>query len=406
VLLIEDGPDVRLDVDSITEAAQRQTGLTTVGDTRFLAGLDAVVHSIRNDVWDGYTPHVRACIGRSLAHLLASRMAVMDCRQRHPQIAAVKIEKPIFFIGMGRTGSTLIQTLMAQDPANIAPQMWETILPAPPPRLGLDTRRRDRVAQIMGWYLAAMPELLAQHPYFIEDGYRALAECGSICELSFSSLQFFAYFGARSYFDWFMGAEHGEAVAFHRMFLQHLQWGREGRHWMCKAVEHGVLLDELKSTYPDALFVWTHRDPYSQTASLASTLAVIRERCGGLNDPAQLGRDAVRCVKETIDKGMETRQRSGEAQFHDVYFPDLVRDPIGTLRGLYEKCGRPLNAETQLAMETWLRNNPSDKGGTHKYTGEQFGLEREFVDRKLADYLGRFGRQLDEAQARSTGAGA
>jgi hypothetical protein len=406
VLLIEAGPEVSLDVDAIVEAAQRHAGSSTLGDTSFLPGLEALIDSIRADVWDGYTPHVRACMGRSLAHLLAGRSAVLASRRQYPPISQVPIEKPVFFIGMGRTGSTLIQTLMAQDPANIAPQMWETIVPAPPPRFGLDTRRRDRVAEIMTWYLEAMPELLAQHPYFIEDGYRALAECGSICELNFSSIQFFAYFGVRSYFDWFMDTSHGEAVAFHRMFLQHLQWGREGRHWMCKAVEHGVLLEELKATYPDALFVWTHRDPYAQTASLASTLAVIRERCGGLSDPGQLGRDAVRCVKETVDKGMVTRQASPEGMFHDVYFPDLVRDPIGTLRLLYENWGRPLTAEAQLAMQTWLRNNPSDKGGTHKYAGEQFGLSREFVERELAGYLERFGPELDHARVRSAEARA
>ena len=42
-------------------------------------------------------------------------------------------------------------------------------------------------------------------------------------------------------------------------------------------------------------------------------------------------------------------------------------------------------------METWLRNNPSDKGGTHKYTGEQFGLSRALVEREAARYLDRFG---------------
>jgi hypothetical protein len=400
VLLIEAGPEVSLDVGAVIEAAERQSGLSVSGDGSFMPGLNALIDSIRADVWDGYTPHVRACMGRSLAHLLAGRLAVIECRRLYPPISEVRIDRPVFFIGMGRTGSTLIQTLMAQDPANIAPQMWETICPAPPPRFGLDPQRRDRVAQIMTWYLQAMPDLLAQHPYFIEDGYRALAECGSICELNFSSVQFFSYFGTRSHFDWFMTASHEDTIAFHRMFLQHLQWGREGRHWMCKAVEHGALLEELKATYPDALFVWTHRDPYAQTASLASTLAVIRERCGGLDDPLQIGRDALRCVKETVELGMAMRQTSSEEIFYDVHFPDLVRDPVGTLKALYEQWGRPLNAETQLAMETWRRNNPMDKGGTHRYTGEQFGLNRELIERELARYLQRFGDGLEHARLR------
>jgi hypothetical protein len=400
VLLIEAGPDVSLDFEAVIEAAEHQVGLTISGDVGFMPGLEALIHSIRTDVWSGYTPHVRACMGRSLAHLLAGRLAVLECRRQYPPISQIRVEKPIFFIGMGRTGSTLIQTLMAQDPANIAPQLWETIVPAPPPRFGLDSQRRDRVAQIMTWYLEAMPELLAQHPYFIEDGYRALAECGSICELNFSGVQFFSYFGTRSHFDWFMSTSHDDTIAFHKMFLQHLQWGRDGRHWMCKSVEHGALLEELKSSYPDALFVWTHRDPYAQTASLASTLAVIRERCGGLNDRLQLGRDALRCVKETLDKGMATRQTSPEGIFYDVYFPDLLSDPVATLKLLYEKWGRPFNAETQLAIETWLRNNPPDKGGIHRYTGEQFGLNRELIERELAGYLECFGGALEHARAR------
>jgi len=53
-----------------------------------------------------------------------------------------------------------------------------------------------------------------------------------------------------------------------------------------------------------------------------------------------------------------------------------------------------------LAMETWLRNNPSDKGGAHQYTGEQFGLNRGRVERELARYLERFGRELENAGVR------
>jgi hypothetical protein len=53
VLLIEAGAEVRLDVDAIIEAAQRQTGLSTLGDTGFMSSLEVLVDSIRNDVWDG-----------------------------------------------------------------------------------------------------------------------------------------------------------------------------------------------------------------------------------------------------------------------------------------------------------------------------------------------------------------
>ena len=103
MLLIEAGPEVGLDVDAIVEAAQRRTGLSMPGDTGFMPGLEALVDSIGADVWSGFTPRVRASIGRWLAHLLAGRMAVLACRAiRSDQRDRMRSR---FRIGMGRIGS-------------------------------------------------------------------------------------------------------------------------------------------------------------------------------------------------------------------------------------------------------------------------------------------------------------
>jgi hypothetical protein len=395
LLLVEDGDEVELSSDAIIEAAQRRSNSTDIGDRRFLDGLRAVVSSFRDDVWDQLRPEARPLITRSLVDILVSRISILKVRQSNPDIAKVSIARPIVFIGMGRTGSTLIQTLLAQDPANVAVQMWETIQPSPPPCLGFDDLRRRKVSRVMEIYLGAMPKLLEQHPYFIDDSYRALAECGNICEKSFANFQFFAFFATRSHFDWLKSADHSETAEFHKMFLQHLQWGREGRTWVLKAVEHGLWLESFARVYPDATFVWTHRDPLRQAASLASTLGAIRARCqGSCTEPKQLGSDAVLAIRETIDRGIRARRSLGESRFVDLYFQDLVRDPLSTVRRLYERLGRRLTAEAELAMELWLRANTADKGGKHKYSAEEFGLDRTGIRRELGEYLEWFGPGL------------
>ncbi|AMN47540.1 hypothetical protein ACG33_10605 [Steroidobacter denitrificans] len=398
MFLIKEGPEIDLNADLLMQEAERRTGLSDWGDTRFVAALQALVTSFVVDAMPKYNTSTRASIGRSLVEVLVNRLLVLEDRKRYPQIAKVRIEKPIFFIGMGRTGSTFIQTLFAQDPANLSPELWETILPSPPPRFGMGEQRRERVAQIWRWYMQDMAGIESQHPYFIEDSYRALAECGSIGQISFSSYHYFSYFGTSSYWKWFMEADQSEAVDFHHKFLQHLQWGREGRTWVSKAVEHGVYLQALLLRYPDGYFVWTHRDPLAQASSLASILGTIRARCGDLGGSGVLGATALDSIKQTLNRGMEIRRAAGEERFIDVYYPRFVSNPIGTIREIYEKMGRSLTAEAELNMNRWLRNNQADRAGVHKYSAAAFGITDELVRRELHDYLDWFGRELESSR--------
>ena len=174
--------------------------------------------------------------------------------------------------------------------------------PSPPPRFGVDESRRARIEKILNWHIVRTPGLDSHHPYDIVEGYTAWQECGYIGELSFSSYLPFGIFGARSHFEWSADADNSAAIAFHRKVLQHLQWGREGRTWVCKAVEHGIFLSALLKEYPDASFVWTHRDPLTQAASLASSNRFARD--GMLDVPGEdedIGRGAVFTMKLTAD---------------------------------------------------------------------------------------------------------
>lgn len=66
---------------------------------------------------------------------LVSRQSVIRYLKNNPFIADEnKIVKPIFIVGLPRTGSTFLQGLMAQDPDARHIRMWETNIPTPPPR--------------------------------------------------------------------------------------------------------------------------------------------------------------------------------------------------------------------------------------------------------------------------------
>ena len=54
-----------------------------------------------------------------------------------------------------------------------------------------------------------------------------------------------------------------------------------------------------------------------------------------------------------------------------------IKDPLGTMRALYERFGTPFTAEAQAGMEAMMAYNPQNKHGKHEYTLEEFGLSRE-----------------------------
>jgi len=391
---IHDGPQIPFEVDSIISEATRQTGHSDFGDQRFLNGLNALVQSFKEGFAEMAPEKVRL-MGQSLVALLAARLNVIADRKKYPEIAEEKIVSPLFFIGMARTGSTLIQSLFAQDPANISPEFWETMLPSPPPRFGMTDDRMNRVAQIMKWHLDAAPGFTDQHPYFIEEGFRALAECGSIMEMSFVSYQFDAFYPVNSYHEWFAKGDHEEAVHFHKMFLQHLQWGRPHRHWVLKAVEHGVWLEHLLKIYPDATFIWTHRDPYKQIGSLISNFVTVRQYAGGPPDDIQaLGRHVLQTVRDVYARGMAARANAGSERFIDVYYDDLTRDQVAVVRGIYERIGRPFTAEAELRVRSWLRHNAPDKHAIHVYDTADYGLTRQEVEQALPEYYAAHGSRF------------
>ena len=56
---------------------------------------------------------------------LENRLRVAADWHRWPEIADVEIEKPIFVVGLPRTGSTTLHDLLAQAPGNRVPLTWE-----------------------------------------------------------------------------------------------------------------------------------------------------------------------------------------------------------------------------------------------------------------------------------------
>jgi hypothetical protein len=247
----------------------------------------------------------------------------------------------------------------------------------------------------MGQLYGLIPDILVTHPYMIEEGSGALAECGSdILSLAFTSQQLWCFWGGETYRRYLLEADHTAALSFHHDFLQHAQWGQTGKRWALKGSDHMLWMHELALQYPDAKLIWTHRDLSQQLGSLASVQSILRGLNGHPVTPearrAQ-GRKAIALQQASVEKAMRARADIGESQFIDVSYHDMMAHPLTTIERIYATSGLTMSHHHATRIEDWLANHQQTKHGVHKHSPEEFGMDRDEINEQFADYVERFG---------------
>lgn len=382
--------------EELKKQASDRTGLDDFGDPSRNIPFETYISAVSKETWPGMTDPAREKAVEYFVHLLSLQLKLVADRKQYPEIARQQVTAPIIIIGPPRSGSTLLHTLISQDPDNQAVEHWVCLEPSPPLAVGTPDELRLALAQdrLMGLF-ELIPDIFVAHPYLIEEGASALAECGSdIMNMMFTSQQLWCFYRSEGYRRYLLEADHREAVRFHHDFLQHLQWGSQGKRWSLKGSDDLLWLESLAAQYPDAMLVWTHRDLAQQLASLASVQSILKGITGHpptMEERKALGREAIDLQYATFLKGMKARDNVGEAAFFDVSYHDAMAKPVETVARIYERFGLSMSAQHADNIRSWLASNSQTKHGVHKHSPEDFGIHAESINRQFAPYIERFG---------------
>lgn len=151
-----------------------------------------------------------------------------------------------------------------------------------------------------------------------------------------------------------------------------------------------LALDALHATYPDARFVWTHRDPAAVMGSVCSLISYTRSWVSDRNDDAHLGAEQTELWALALERAAAFRDRVGEHRFADVGFEQLQADPVAAVAGAYRALGVPFDDASRSAVADWAAAHPPGGHGTHEFALEDFGLHAGAVRERFAPYLDRF----------------
>jgi hypothetical protein len=316
--------------------------------------------------------------------------AISDDRIKYPEIADVEISQPLFILGLPRCGTSLLHALMESDPQIRAPLQWEVAYPSPPPEAA--TAKTDPRIQKYHDYLTAQfggdyRELMKGHPL----GPMIPQECGSFMTSSFQSTNPVMVSRMPKFYQWTLKNDATFRYEVHKMWLQQLGWKNPGKHWVLKIQEHMYKMRELRSVYPDALFIQPHRDPATVVASISQLIRVIRAPAYDEIDSHALGRELLHLWWDGVKCMIDYRKEHPDLPIYDMKFKDLVKDPVNTVRAAYEFFGWEFTQAAADGIVQWLADNPVDKHGKRTYSLEEFGLDTDTIHEVFAEYCDLYG---------------
>ncbi len=336
-------------------------------------------------------------IAFDLSRLLIINAGFARERQRYPEIEREEIARPVFIVGINRTGTTYLHRLMSRDQRFWALRGYEYTAP----RLSkgeyatigctADDPRRAWVEDLLN-SSDALELFEGVHDFNVDEP----SEDFPILSMAFGSWTLIVRFRIPEFGRWLDATGLQHAYAHHRRTMQNLTWQRRQRQpehqgqWLFKMPFHLMELETLVETYPDALFIQTHREP---TQFMGSWNSFVERAHSLVYEPQPretFSAEQLALMSGMMERAVHFRETHPELEdrWMDVNYVDLIEDPFGVVRRIYQHFGWTLEQEALDAMEEWQFRQAEKRRGEkrHRYALEDYGLTPEAVNAAFKRY--------------------
>jgi hypothetical protein len=319
--------------------------------------------------WQAAQTHVR--------RHLTNRARIRRLMAEHPAIEREPVERPVFVVGLPRTATTLTHGVLSLSDAHRGPLLWELLSPdleVPPGRRRAATAPARRL--VGGTNLFA-PRFRDIHP-MTADGPE---ECTFALPHALMPL---AQARIPEYQAWHCGRDFVPDYRHLKRVFQVLQYGRPRRRWILKSPMHLENLDALRTVFPDATIVWTHRDPVTVVASFCSLVEHGMALSTRPVDLHGIGATWLDLLSRAAARGLAARADIPAEALVDVPYSWLGSDPATGAPKLYDAVGaRWTGAEAARLAGVVARPQGARP---HRYDLARYGLTRADVASAFADY--------------------
>eukprot|EP00026_Physarum_polycephalum_P000035 Phypoly_transcript_00035.p1 GENE.Phypoly_transcript_00035~~Phypoly_transcript_00035.p1 ORF type:complete len:2948 (+),score=330.54 Phypoly_transcript_00035:176-8845(+) len=416
-------PKLKIELEDLVQHVQSFTGLRNMGPNSFYESLARLIESLRNEA--KLSDNGRIMVRQDIWRRLVNRQYLFKEIHSSPEILQVKIERPVFIIGLFGSGTTFLHRLMSEDRRFRAPLFFETACPVKP-SVSEDTSETTHGYEGKGendYSKASDPRLRKAYSQWQMKKLYIDSKIGlpleevdcpasdySIFQHDIQCASWGVSCDVPSFNSWLLSqADMTGTYAFHKLFLQYLQHagrnilsrGRAPYSWLLEFPMHMKFIENLFETYPDAVIIQMHRHPSDAISSWCPTVEKIRKAYSDNVDKATLGAMEFKTMQEMVESVQSFRLKHPELanRFIDVKYNDMLNNPIEAADKLYTQLKlelspkvlhQHLSAHPDLVMklQKWIFAVKE-----HSKTGsslEEFGLSKEQIEDTFATYIHQF----------------
>jgi len=377
---------IPLDEESLIAAAKDITGLDDFGDDDWREPFRLFVHGLEHEA--NLNPLGRLLSRADIIGLLAARLEVEHAYRQDPSIDDEQVDDPIFVIGQGRTGTSILQKLLGLDPDNRSLSTWECMSPA---SHGVDSVAIEKASAHFRLWTNAAPELSRIHDWGGEEPIETiLAEA-----MSFQTPSWLNLLGLTPTYTASITQRHRiNSLHYAKRVMKLRQRKAPGGRWVVKSPEITAHLPVVMQVFPGARLVWPHRDPIMAMSSAVNMIGTFVWARSDVVPPATVFdflTDARAASKRlTAPIGWIKDGMIPQGQLAHAHYDQLVSDPLAALEDVYAQIGINLSDNARLPITEYFAAHPPGNRVTHKYSiGDQKRISQERIH--FSEYQAYFG---------------
>ena len=295
----------------------------------------------------------------ALTTLLTSPLRLWETARYGRAIAQTSVHpSPIFIIGHWRSGTTHLHNLLNQDPALGTLSTFQAMAP------GFCIIGDKRIKPLLAKFAHR------RYPTRLIDNIPLVFDAPQEDEFALAShsprsfLHGFTFprhaaefFSKYVLFDDLSESERGRWIRTYLWLLRKTTLASQGRRLVIKNCAHSARIRTLLELFPDAKFVFIHRNPYEVFLSTMHMHKTVLPR-SQLQDITldRVEANVLQFYTLLMNRYLEARAHIPAGNLVEVRYENLETDPLGQLRMVYGQLGLPRFAEVNGLFRSYIES--------------------------------------------------
>ncbi|TFH36597.1 MAG: sulfotransferase [Bacteroidia bacterium] len=298
------------------------------------------------------------------------------CKKR---IKSLKMDyPPVFVIGFWRSGTTLLHSMLCQDPHSGYLTTFQGVFP----NLVLTQNRWMKALLNLG--------LPRERPF---DAYPMDMDFPQEEEFAMMSLYhrsiYRMFYFPKDFKDIYENDLHFERLPDEQRKRWEIKYmelinkamiNTGGKRYVSKNPCNIFRIKTLINHFPDAKFIFIYRNPYTVVESLCRFVNEVLPGSELQHLEGGIQREQIaRLYKDSLDEYMTARENIKPASLFEISYEEFKKQPVEILRGIYNQFNIEGFEEAKPRMQSYLENNHPNTRSTYLILPETYQLVNKYA---------------------------